>query len=101
MKEAAPDLGSITMDLLFNPGNNSLHTRTEVLSTSDIAQGGFKICKVRGQFGSFCISFFRRALASSSDIKKSGLKDHTNISPFAFQMGLLIFVRSFTQSYIP
>ena len=46
MKEAAPDLGSLTMDLLFNPATSSLHTRIEALSSSDIDQGGFKVCKV-------------------------------------------------------
>jgi len=41
VKEAAPHLGSLTMDLLFNPAANSLPTRIEVLSSSQIAQGGF------------------------------------------------------------
>jgi len=38
VKEAAPDLDSLTMDLLFNPAANSLHTRIEVLSSSDIGR---------------------------------------------------------------
>jgi len=38
VKEAAPDLSSVTMDLLFNPAANSLHTRIEVLSSSDIGR---------------------------------------------------------------
>jgi len=42
VKEAAPGVSSLTMDLLFKPAADSLHTRIEVLSSSDIAQGVFK-----------------------------------------------------------
>jgi len=39
VREAAPDLSCLTMDLLFNPETNSLHTRIGALSASDFAQG--------------------------------------------------------------
>jgi len=38
VKEAAPDLSCLTMDLLFNPATNSLHTRIEALSASDFGR---------------------------------------------------------------
>jgi len=38
VKEAAPDLSCLTMDLLFNPATNSLHTRIEALSSSDFGR---------------------------------------------------------------
>jgi len=38
VKEAAPDLSCLTMDLLFNPATNSLHIRIEALSASDFGR---------------------------------------------------------------
>ena len=38
----APDLSPLTKDLLFNPGATSILARIEALSSSEIAQGGFK-----------------------------------------------------------
>merc|ERR1712192_213907 len=38
VKEAAPDLSCLTMDLLFNPATNSLHTRIEALSASNFGR---------------------------------------------------------------
>jgi len=58
VKEAAPDLSCLTMDLLFNPATNSLHATIEALSSSDFAQGGFEICNMTGQFVYFVTAFF-------------------------------------------
>ena len=69
MKEAAPDLSCLTMDLLFNPATNSLHTRIEALSASDFAQGGFEICNYL-QFVYFVAAFFK------------GLTKEALVSPF-------------------
>jgi len=41
VREAAPDLSCLTMDLLFNPETNSLHTRIGALSASDFALAGY------------------------------------------------------------
>jgi len=60
VKEAAPDLSCLTMDLLFNPATNSLQTRIEALSASDFAQGGFEICRVRGLVGFFAAFYIFR-----------------------------------------
>jgi len=38
VKEAAPDLSCLTMDLLFNPASNSLHATIEALSASDFGR---------------------------------------------------------------
>jgi len=38
VKAAAPDLSCLTMNLLFNPATNSLHTRIEALSASDFGR---------------------------------------------------------------
>ena len=42
VKATAPDLSPLTKDLLFNPGAISILARIEALSSSEIAQGGFK-----------------------------------------------------------
>merc|ERR550517_1854944 len=38
VREAAPDLSCLTMDLLFNPETNSIHTRIGALSASDFGR---------------------------------------------------------------
>jgi len=88
VKEAAPDLSCLIMDLLFNPATNSLHTRIKALSASDFDQGGLKICKIREQFAYFSTAFLILKVLKN-------IKTLWTVSCDILDWGLSTFVRLF------
>ena len=58
----APDLSPLTKDLLFNPGATSILARIEALSSSEIAQGGFKEFFREGRKKWGCFKHFKNIL---------------------------------------